>query len=695
MKSIGIDLGLRYSVVAVRDGPQPRILENREVRAKTRSAVGLKKIRGRTLAAKNVERVFLVGEDAMYNWPLAPQDTILSVKRLIGRAVSDPEVERVKNSVLYSIAEPSDGSRDSVRLLIGGKEYSPIDISGMILRKLKEDATFRLNDEVAHAVIAIPAYFDRAQRDATREAGIKAGFTGITLVDEPTAAAISFGLATEDGTPKMLLVLDLGDETLDISLLLVAGNTFAPFHIEGDMWFGFDSFDEPLIDHVVAYVKREYDIDPASEMRFMAELKKAAQKTKENLGSNRKVALVVAAALQDSSGELIDIEMEITREVYERMIADLVDRTVSYAKKALVRSNTTPDQIDYVLMVGGSTDVPLLKKAMEELFGANKVMESVHSKYGVALGAAIVADCFTSRGVPSVLAVESAEEINRHESGPMRGVGAELCAGCGAPLDRCIRTSGKCVWPATSPFHYGIAVADGSLYALVSKGDAYPTQKPGRTDVVIRESGQRAVFITLYGGDDLRLASANERQGEARISLPPGLASRSSVTFKLGLDSDGIFEPHAELADGAHLPCWVWCGEGDLLGPEYWQTEGVVAIAAFVVREFTWALNEDQLYSVNKTAARRDTLNSFEQAIYVGDTHSTCVWLYIGRRVVETFIQPRSRLTATYLTTRLVEIEIDFRVGRPCAQANLWSLIGELAECMSILDFPVNQRCIN
>ena len=153
---IGIDLGTTNSVVAVCDGPQPRILESREIKPQTRSVVGVKKRKGKTAIDSEVE--ILVGEAALDNWPLAPKDTIISVKRLMGRAMSDPEVEKVRSSALYSVVEPSDGTKDSVCVTMGGKEYSPIEISAMILRKLKEDAEFRLNDEVTHAVITAVSY---------------------------------------------------------------------------------------------------------------------------------------------------------------------------------------------------------------------------------------------------------------------------------------------------------------------------------------------------------------------------------------------------------------------------------------------------------------------------------------------------------------------------------------------------------
>lgn len=561
---IGIDLGTTNSVVAICDGPQPRILESREIKPQTRSVVGVKKRKGK---GKDGEAEILVGEAALDNWPLAPKDTIVSVKRLMGRAVSDPEVEKVQTWALYSVVEPSDGTKDSVRVVMGAKEYSPIDISAIILKKLKEDAEFRLNDEVSHAVITVPAYFSQVQRDATRKAGIQAGLKVIKILDEPTAAAISFGMDAGDGTPKMMLVYDLGGGTFDISVLMWAGNVFAPINLQGDMWLGGDNFDQVLVDHVVKYVKQEYDIDPTSNMRFMVELKKAAQKTKESLGPNRKVDLVVAGALQDSSGDLIDIEIEITREVYERMIRGLVDRTVSLTKKALADSKTTPDQIDFVLMAGNSTGIPLVQQAMEELFGASKVMRKVHPKHCVALGAAILA----ARIGPNVVCSAPVRGAGGRECGHVNKDGATVCAGCGASLAGRVGAGAAAAADegpslqigGIAPFHYGTQSAGDKFNLYIEKGEPYPTESPKTQTFTTRIPNARMISIPVYGGEDLDHASRNEKQGEAFAVLPPGLPQGAAILIRLSLDSDGIFEVDAHLDDGTDLHPWVVTGGND------------------------------------------------------------------------------------------------------------------------------------
>jgi len=599
---IGIDLGTTNSVVAVCD-PQPHILENREAKAQTRSVVGLKK---RKAKAAGDGEDFLVGEAAIDNWPLAPKDTIVSVKRLMGRAVSDPEVEKVRDWALYSVVEPCDGTKDGVRVVLGQKEYSPIEISAMILRKLKEDAAFRLNDEVSHAVITVPAYFSQVQRDATRKAAILAGLKVIKIVDEPTAAAISFGMDAGDGTPKMLLVYDLGGGTFDISVLMWAGNVFAPINLQGDMWLGGDNFDQVLIDHVVKYVKQEHDIDPTSNMRFMVELKKAAQKTKESLGSNRKVDLVVAGALQDRSGDLIDVEMEVTQELYERMIRGLVDKTVNLTKKALADSKTTPDQIDYVLMAGNSTGIPLVQQAMEELFGTKKVMRKVHPKHCVALGAAILA----ARIGPNVVCSAPVPGTRGVECGHVNKEGAEACVKCGAKLEACAvaQAAGAALSlqiGGIAPFHYGTQSRGDRFNIYIEKGEPYPTETAKMQSFATQFPNQRMISIPVYGGEDPEHASRNEKQGEAFAVLPPGLPQNTPILIRLSLDSDGIFEVAAHLDDGTNLHPWIVKGGNDAKAIE------VIQSVEKALGEATQRLSPDDMGSLE--GARNQAFDAMKQ----------------------------------------------------------------------------------
>jgi molecular chaperone DnaK len=597
-KMIGIDLGTTNSVVAIVDGPQPRVLENRETKTQTRSVVGVKRRRG---AKDGGGAEILVGDAALDNWPMAPRDTIVSIKRLMGRGVADKEVQRIRGWARYDIVEPTDGTRDDVRVMMGGVAHSPVDVSSIILKKLKEDAEYRLGEPVTHAVITVPAYFSQIQRDATRKAGLKAGLRVIKILEEPTAAAIAFGMESGDGSPKTVVVFDLGGGTFDISVLMWAGNVFAPLNLEGDMWLGGDDLDQVLIDHAVRQIRSEYRVDPTGKDRFMIELKRSAQAVKERLTSANSADLIVTGVLQDDQGNLIDVELEITRADFERMILPLVGRfrrcgcgqanfardsacavcarpldptihdgrTVELVKKALQHPsvNLNPEQVDYVLMAGNTTNVPLVQKTMEELFGSQRIMRRLHPKHCVAIGAAMMA---AWRGATCVCQAPDPKDPSR-ECGHVNKDDAQVCAGCGANLE--LESEASPTQPDSkplraalgavggiAPFNYGTQTAGDEFNVFVHKGDPFPTESAQAMIFRTRVAKQNMVSIPIYGGDNLARASENEKQGEAFAVLPPNLPQGTPVRVKLWLDSDGIFELSAHLDDGANLKPWVMKG---------------------------------------------------------------------------------------------------------------------------------------
>lgn len=556
-KMIGIDLGTTNSVVAIVDGPMPRVVDNKEAKSQTRSVVGLKKRRG---AKPGDSSEILVGDPALDNWDMAPRDTIISIKRLMGRGVADPEVQNVRASYLYGVVEPSDGTRDSVRVVIGGKQYSPIDVSAMVLRKLKEDAEFRLGEEVTHAVITVPAYFSQIQRHATRQAGLQAGLKVMKILEEPTAAAIAFGMDTGQSTePKMILVYDLGGGTFDISVLMWAGNVFAPLTLEGDMWLGGDNFDQVLVDQVVRQVREEYGIDATSDMRFMVAVKKAAQAIKERLSSARSADLVVTGILKDSESNLIDVVMEITREEFERMIQPLVDRTVSLARKALQNAGYAPEQIDYVLMAGNSTNIPLVQRAMEEMFGPAKVIRKIHPKHSVAMGAALLA-----AKIGGVVCQAPSPADPNQECGHVNQKDATACARCGSSLQlEAARAEVIVEVGGIAPFSYGTQTAGDKFNLFIKKGDPFPTEDPQAQTFFTRAPNARMISIPIYGGDNLEKASANEKQGETFAILPTGLPQETPIRIKVWLDDNGVFELSAHLEDGTDLKPWIVKGGTD------------------------------------------------------------------------------------------------------------------------------------
>ncbi len=593
-KFVGIDLGTTNTVIAIVDGPRPRVLDSRENKPEVRSVVSLKHRRGRRDAAEGDGGEILVGDPAYDNWGMEPRDTVLSVKRLMGRAMSDPEVQKIQEWAQYKVTAPTRGTKDSVRVVLGGKEYAPDDISAMILRKMKEDAEYHLKGEVSHAVITVPAYFSQVQREATRKAGLKAGLKVIMVLDEPTAAAIAFGLDSQDDTPRTLLVYDLGGGTFDVSLLMVAGNTFAPLTLEGDMWLGGDSLDQCIVDRAIRWVKDEFGVDPVTNHRFMAELRKTAAKVKERLSASKSADVLLAGMLQDGDGNLIDVDFEITRDEFERMIFPLIaahkmcgcgvandpaearcvecgaslagrpvveGKALRIVKRALANENLTPEQVDHVLMAGNSSAVPLVQRSMEELFGPERVLRKVHPKQSVALGAAILA---AWRGGRVVCSAPDPADPTR-ECGHPNEPDAVKCARCGASL--VLEEDGGQVG-GIAPFSYGTQTA-GDRYALfIRKGDPFPMEEPKTQTFYTRGPRQRMVSIPIYGGENMEAASANEFQGQAYAILPPDLPSEAPVRITLSLDADGVFILTACMGDGTRLDPWIVKGETDAVAIE-------------------------------------------------------------------------------------------------------------------------------
>ncbi|MCZ7647475.1 MAG: Hsp70 family protein [Planctomycetota bacterium] len=525
-RKIGIDLGTTNSVVAVVDGPRPKVLDNREGKPMTRSVVSLKKRRG------GAETELIVGDVAMDNFELAPRDTIISIKRLMGRSSTDEEVAKVRRSYPYEVESLSAGTKDSICVRMGGKEYTPVEISALILQKLKSDAEFRLGEPVSHAVITVPAYFTEIQKDATRKAGQKAGLK-VKIIDEPTAAAIAFGLdAIDTSEPKYVLVYDLGGGTFDISIMIVHSGSFAQMNLEGDMWLGGDDFDQVIVDLATAHVKQEFGIqvDTADKRyhRFLAALRKASRDSKERLSASDSADLILPSLLQDAENNLIDLELEVTRKRYEELIRPLVERSLDLVRKAIENAKLSAEMIDYVLMAGNSTCIPLVQKSMEAMFGSGKVLRNVHPKHCVALGAALMAARFSDD--------EPAENGAEEPAAP------EIE---GPELEIHTITQGN----------FGVQAAGDVFAVFIPKGDPYPTPPEKRIPQTFatRHANQRIVSFKVYCGENLEQASANEKQGEVFLFLPPGVPKDSRIQVKIWIDRDGIFDFHAQLDGGQEL----------------------------------------------------------------------------------------------------------------------------------------------
>ena len=515
--AIGIDLGTTNSVMTHR-GRVVKTLQNREGEYLTPSVVGMYRSK------------IVIGRMAVDNAEFAPKDTIVSIKRLMGRAYSDHVVQEVKEKMPYEIVKPTDGTEEDVRVILGGNEYSPIDISSMILKKLKEDAEMRLGSEVTHAVITVPAYFTEKQKDATRWAGWKAGLKVQRILDEPTAAAIAYGVdMLSPDEVKTILVYDLGGGTFDVSVLMIAGGTFAVLDIEGNMWLGGDEFDQKIVDYVLQHIKDEYGVDGRGDLRFMIKLKKECEKAKKQLSSMSETVIFLPGILEDENGNFIDVDVEITRERFERMIENEVKSTIDLVHTAIENANLTIDQIDNVLLVGGSTMIPMVQRAVIDVFGEDKILRNVDPMECVAHGAGILA----ARLGP-VIVCPKCGTINSSKE--------ERCTNCEYEF---IRLPGT-----VTPKPLGIQAKGDKFEIIIPKGTPYPTEPVTRT-FYTSAPNMRRIKIPIYCGFD-EVASKNEIMGTVWMVLPKGVPVDTPVDVTFALDDSGILKKAiVKLKDGS------------------------------------------------------------------------------------------------------------------------------------------------
>ena len=371
-KAVGIDLGTTNSVVAVMEGGKPTVIPNAEGSRLTPSVVAF---------TRTGER--LVGQLAKRQAVLNPENTIYSAKRFIGRRYSEVQ-EEIKNVPFKVVA----GSNDAVRFDIMGKQYAPEEISALVLRKLADDATKYLGEKVNDAVITVPAYFNDAQRQATKDAGKIAGLNVLRIINEPTAAALAYGLDKKKN--ETVLVFDLGGGTFDVSILDVGDGVFEVKSTAGDTHLGGDDFDKRIVDWVAEEFKRENGIDLRKDRQALQRLIEAAEKAKIELSGTMETTISLPFITADATGPK-HLEMRLTRAKFEQLTADLVERCVGPFKQALSDAKLSEKDIDEVILVGGATRMPSIQSLVRRLTGGKEPNQSVNPDEVVAIGAAIQA----------------------------------------------------------------------------------------------------------------------------------------------------------------------------------------------------------------------------------------------------------------------------------------------------------------
>ncbi len=481
-KILGIDLGTTNSAMAIMEGGKPKIIENKEGNRTTPSIIAL---------SKSGER--LVGVSAKRQAVTNPVNTIFSVKRLIGRRSSDQEVDRDIKEMPFKIVKSGEG----VKVTLGDKDYSPQEISAMILQKLKADAEERLGEKVTEAVITVPAYFDDSQRQATKDAGKIAGLEVKRIINEPTAAALAYGF--DKKKDQKIAVYDLGGGTFDISILEIGNDTVEVKATNGDTHLGGDDFDQKIITWILEQFRKEHGIDLANDRLALQRLKEAAEKAKIELSSSTKTEINQPFITTTDAGPQ-HLVMDITRTQLEDLIRPLVEKTLEPCRKALSDAGLDAKNLDEIIMVGGMTRMPLVLAEVEKFFG-KKPNVSVNPDEVVALGAAV-------------------------QAGVLQGDVKDVLL-----LD-------------VTPLTLGIETLGGVRTPLIERNTTIPTSKSQIFSTAA--DNQPSVEIHVLQGER-EMATDNKTLGRFILSgIPPAPRGIPQVEVTFDLDANGILNVKAK-----------------------------------------------------------------------------------------------------------------------------------------------------
>jgi molecular chaperone DnaK len=482
-KVIGIDLGTTNSCVAVMDGKDAKVIENAEGARTTPSIV-----------AFTGEGERLVGQPAKRQAVTNPENTIFAVKRLIGRRYDDPVTEKDKKLVPYKIVK---GDNGDAWVEAGGKKQSPSQISAMILQKMKETAEAYLGEKVEKAVITVPAYFNDAQRQATKDAGKIAGLEVLRIINEPTAAALAYGLDKKEG--KTIAVYDLGGGTFDISVLEIGDGVFEVKSTNGDTFLGGEDFDMRLVEYLAAEFKKEQGIDLKNDKLALQRLKEAAEKAKIELSSSSQTEINLPFITADQSGPK-HLTMKLTRAKFESLVDDLIQRTVEPCKAALKDAGLKAGEIDEVVLVGGMTRMPKVQEVVKQFFG-KEPHKGVNPDEVVALGAAI-------------------------QAGVLQGDVKDVLL-----LD-------------VTPLSLGIETLGGVFTRLIERNTTIPTKKSQVFSTA--EDSQSAVTIRVFQGER-EMAQDNKALGQFDlVGIPPAPRGVPQIEVTFDIDANGIVNVSAK-----------------------------------------------------------------------------------------------------------------------------------------------------
>ncbi len=482
-KILGIDLGTTFSAAAIMESGEPKIIENKEGGRTTPSVVAL---------TKNGER--LVGITARRQQITNPKNTIFSIKRLVGRRFSDPEVQKDKKLLPYEIRESNDGG---LEVKMGDKWHKPAEISAMILQKLKQDAEEKLGEKITEVIITCPAYFDDSQRKATKIAGEIAGFKVRRVINEPTAAALSYGLTRTKG--QQIVVYDFGGGTFDISVLDVSKETVKVIGTGGDTHLGGDDFDQKIMDWIIDEFKKDQGIDLSKDQLALQRIKEVAEKAKLELSTTLETEINLPFVTSDSSGPK-HLYLKLTRAQLENLVKEYIDKSIELVKQTLKEAKLETKDIEEIILVGGQTRMPAIQQTVKNLFGkeANK---SINPDEVVAAGAAIQGGIFGGEAKEVLL------------------------------LD-------------ATPLSLGIETLGAVNTVLIPKNTTYPT---GKSQIFSTAAdSQTSVEVHVLQGER-PMAQDNKTLGRFMLDgIPPSPRGVPQVEVSFDIDSNGILNVSAK-----------------------------------------------------------------------------------------------------------------------------------------------------
>ncbi|MBN9505981.1 MAG: molecular chaperone DnaK [Altererythrobacter sp.] len=486
-KVIGIDLGTTNSCVAVMDGGKPKVIENSEGARTTPSIVAF---------TKDGER--LIGQPAKRQAVTNSDNTVFAVKRLIGRRFDDPVTKKDTELVPYTIVK---GKNGDAWVRAGGEDYSPSQISAFILQKMKETAESYLGEPVTQAVITVPAYFNDAQRQATKDAGQIAGLEVLRIINEPTAAALAYGLEKNDG--KTIAVYDLGGGTFDVSILEIGDGVFEVKSTNGDTFLGGEDFDSKLVEWLVDRFKAKENMDLRTDKLALQRLKEAAEKAKIELSSTATTEInlpFITARMEGGSTTPLHLVETVTRAELEKLVAGLIERTKEPMKKALADAGLKASDIDDVVLVGGMTRMPKVREAVKDFFG-KEPHTGVNPDEVVAMGAAI-------------------------QAGVLQGDVKDVLL-----LD-------------VTPLSLGIETLGGVFTRMIDRNTTIPTKKAQVYSTA--EDNQQAVTIRVFQGER-EMAADNKLLGQFDlVGIPPAPRGVPQIEVTFDIDANGIVNVSAK-----------------------------------------------------------------------------------------------------------------------------------------------------